>query len=264
MPQLHVNGADLYYEAEGNGPGLVFAHGLGGGHMSWWQQVPAFRDRFTCVTFSHRGFYPSTGSADPSRYSDDLEALVDHLGLADVRLIAQSMGGWTCVEYAVAHPERVRAIVMAETTGTLRTGLSSTDAEVRARDLFRRGIHPAAGERMAGEQPALHHLYRLIDRLSLAVDKQELLSGLVAARTRDPSDFGSLGIPVLWLFGGESYVGPEVAEWVERTFPGQRVQRVPESGHSIYFDRPDVFNGLVSKFLESAESTATGRGARRK
>ena len=62
----------LYYEAEGAGPVLVFAHGLGGNHMSWWQQVPHFRDRYTCVTFSHRGFAPSSappGGPDPAEYA---------------------------------------------------------------------------------------------------------------------------------------------------------------------------------------------------
>ncbi|HKC19737.1 MAG TPA: alpha/beta fold hydrolase, partial [Candidatus Dormibacteraeota bacterium] len=65
MPYLSVDGADLFYRVYGSGPAVVFAHGLGGAHMSWWQQVPTFSDRFTCVTFSHRGFHPSSGAADP-------------------------------------------------------------------------------------------------------------------------------------------------------------------------------------------------------
>jgi pimeloyl-ACP methyl ester carboxylesterase len=55
MPFLPRDGCQLYYETHGAGPALVFAHGLGGGHLSWWQQVPHFRDRYTCVTFDHRG-----------------------------------------------------------------------------------------------------------------------------------------------------------------------------------------------------------------
>src|SRR5689334_18741593 len=54
----------IYYEVTGSGPMLLFAHGLGGNHLSWWQQVPYFRDRYTCVTFAHRGFAPS--SAPPA------------------------------------------------------------------------------------------------------------------------------------------------------------------------------------------------------
>ena len=62
MPFLERDGARLYYETHGAGPALVFAHGLGGGHLSWWQQVPHFRDRYTCVVFDHRGFGLSTES----------------------------------------------------------------------------------------------------------------------------------------------------------------------------------------------------------
>jgi 3-oxoadipate enol-lactonase len=255
MPHVRVEGADLHYETYGSGPALVFAHGLGGTHISWWQQVPAFRDRFTCVTFSHRGFHPSSGVADPSLYAADLSTLIDHLQLDDVRLVGQSMGGWTCVEYAIANPARVRAIVMAETTGTLESGLSMAGSRARAQRDFERGIHPAAGERMAREQPALHHLYRLIDELSTSLDKQALLGRLDALRARAPREFAALDMPVLWLFGEESYLGPEVSAWVETAFPQHRLVRVPETGHSIYFERPETFNRLVSEFLRAAEAT---------
>src|SRR4051794_40368579 len=92
--------AAIYYEVTGRGPPLVFAHGLGGGHLSWWQQVPHFADRFTCVTFSHRGFAPSRadGDPDPAAYAGDLIALADHLGLDRFAMVCQSMGGWTGID----------------------------------------------------------------------------------------------------------------------------------------------------------------------
>jgi pimeloyl-ACP methyl ester carboxylesterase len=252
VPHLPVSdGAQLYYEVTGIGPALVFAHGLGGNHMSWWQQVPAFSDRYTCVTFSHRGFHPSTGAADPERFTDDLAALVDHLKFADVALVAQSMGGWTCLEYTLRQPERVRALVMAETTGPLSVEtLDREGMEARTAALFDRGIHPAAGERMAREQPALHHLYRLIDGLSSGVDKRALRARLGGSRSRPAATMSGLRVPILWLFGDESYIGPEAADWVRRTFPSARVERVPETGHSIYFQRPELFNRVVGGFLD--------------
>ena len=85
--RLQVDGAQIHYEVWGRGPALVFAHGLGGNHMSWWQQVGDFSSRYTCVTFSHRGFAPSsidTAHPDPRCYADDLAALVDHLQLGPV------------------------------------------------------------------------------------------------------------------------------------------------------------------------------------
>ena len=68
MPKSAINGIDLYYETNGGGesngdgetigaePAVVFAHGAGGNHLSWWQQVPAFSELYRCVTFDHRGF----------------------------------------------------------------------------------------------------------------------------------------------------------------------------------------------------------------
>ena len=55
--------ARIRYEVTGQGPAIVFAHGLGGCLFSWWQQVAHFATRYTCVAFSHRGFFPSTAPA---------------------------------------------------------------------------------------------------------------------------------------------------------------------------------------------------------
>ena len=65
----------LHYEVTGSGPALIFAHGLGGNQMSWWQQVAHFAPRHTCVTFAHRGFAPS----DPVAGGPDAaEGLASH------------------------------------------------------------------------------------------------------------------------------------------------------------------------------------------
>ncbi|HKW32283.1 MAG TPA: alpha/beta fold hydrolase [Candidatus Acidoferrum sp.] len=165
-------GADVCYERTGSGPTIVFAHGLGGNHLSWWQQVPHFSPRYTCVTFAHRGFSPSriaSGGVDLALFAGDLLALLDHLELTDVRYVAQSMGGRTCLNFALHHPQRVRALVMASTGGDV--DLNTLDVADRKKiehwsaasegmqtELRTRGIHPAAGECMAREQPELEFL----------------------------------------------------------------------------------------------------------
>ncbi|MDA0225602.1 MAG: alpha/beta hydrolase, partial [Proteobacteria bacterium] len=107
--------ARLYYEVCGSGPALIFAHGLGGNHLSWWQQVPAFAGRFTCVVFAHRGFAPSSCTSnppDPADYPGDLAALLDHLAIERAHLVGQSMGGWTVIGFALAHPARVLSLTL--------------------------------------------------------------------------------------------------------------------------------------------------------
>ena len=262
MPFIERNGALLYYETHGTGPALVFAHGLGGGHLSWWQQVPHFRDRYTCVVFDHRGFGLSGEAAHapgPDAYVDDLATLIAHLGVPDVRLVAQSMGGWTCLGYALRHPERVRALVLACTTGVL--GDPETMRIFREHGsgrgetaLAERGIHPAAGERLAQEQPALHFLYREVDALSHALDKAAVRKKLIAMRTTPAATVAALRPPLLCITGEEDIVIPPAAvAALASIVPGARLARVPQAGHSVYWERPQVFNRLVGDFLRDVD-----------
>ncbi len=266
-------GAEIYYECCGSGPAIVFAHGLGGNHLSWWQQVPHFSHRYACVTFAHRGFSPSrvtSGVVDPTLFEGDLLALVDHLKLAEVRLVAQSMGGWTCLNFALRHPRRVRALVMAATGGAIdlktldaaaRKGIESWDAAHQGiqAELGKRGIHPAAGERMAREQPALEFLYREIDRLSGGLDKEALRAKLLAARTLPAADLKRLTVPVLFISGTEDVVfPPPAAAALGSLVPGAQLESIPEAGHSVYFQRPEIFNRVVFNFFEMHQSPAAG------
>ena len=263
-------GSTLYYEVSGSGPAIVFAHGLGGNHMSWWQQVAHFSQRWTCVTFAHRGFAPSTaieGGPNPADYADDLAALVAHLDLADFRVVGQSMGGWTAIEYALrpsvqSGPPALKAIVLAATTGPIDPKqMRSPEREMLAPwtafgddlvpKLWAAGMHPACGARMAAEQPAMHLLYRQIDGMNAHWDKEALRQKLMASRTRPPEDLARVACPILFIPNDEDVVMPPfAADAIAAVVPGAKVAHIPDAGHSGYFERPALFNRLVGEFLE--------------
>ena len=254
----------VYYEAVGSGPAIVFAHGLGGNHLSWWQQMAHFSQKYTCVAFAHRGFTPSTpvaGASAPDAYADDLAALIDELNLPDVRLVAQSMGGWTCLEYALRQPQKVKALVMACTSGRIDPGAvdgfgkagfeawmkraSETNAAMEAR-----GVLSAGGERLAKEQPALAMLYRQIYQLTPDAFRADVRARIRGQRVLPASTLARLAIPVLFLNGDEDCVfpspaGPGLAKAASR---GRHVE-VARAGHSVYFERAAEFNRIVEEFL---------------
>ena len=262
---LERPGCRLYYEVEGTGPFLVFAHGLGGNHLSWWQQVPHFRDRYTCVTFAHRGFAPSSAppaGPDPTNYAGDLAALIEHLDAREVRIVAQSMGGWTALEFALAQPERVRALVLASTAGTIARASSlfadpeqlpawERNASAAAASLQKANIHVAGGERLAREQPAAHFLYQEIDALS-GVDNLKLRQKLHDSMLRPADAPRALKVPTLWLTGDEDIVYPPfLSDILAKLMPNARVAQVKAAGHSVYFERPAEFNRIVDEFLST-------------
>jgi len=256
----------IHYEVYGQGPAIVFAHGLGGNHLSWWQQVPHFAQRHTCVVFAHRGFAPSSpvpGATAPDAYADDLAALIDELQLSEVSLVAQSMGGWTCLEYALRQPGRVRALVMASTSGAadIRQLTGDAAAGVAAwmertprtlADLEARGILAAHGERMAREQPAAAMLYRQISQLTPRDFRDEVRARIFAMRVQPPSQLARLPMPVLFLTGDEDCVFPAAAgPGLAALAPKGRAVNVERAGHSVYFERPRQFNRIVEEFLQA-------------
>jgi 3-oxoadipate enol-lactonase len=259
--RLRRNGAEIYYEVAGEGPVVIFAHGLGGNHLSWWQQVAHFAPRFTCVVFAHRGFPPSSavpGKTAPDSYADDLAALIQELSLKDVALVAQSMGGWTCLEYALREPKRVRSLVMASTSGRLdfsQLGNAEVDEWIRRStaalaDLQSRGVHPAGGERMAREQPALAQLYWQISEMAPASFREEVRERIRQLRTQSPSFLAKLAMPVLFITGDEDWVFPPAAgPALARLAPKGSAVRVPAAGHSVYFERAAQFNDLIGRVL---------------
>ena len=251
----------LYYEVAGSGPPLVFAHGLGGNHLSWWQQVAHFAKTHTCVVFAHRGFTPSTpvpGATAPDAYADDLAALIQELDLDKVSLVAQSMGGWTCLEYALREPDRVRALVMACTAGPINCSQLDTEsfkdwlarsqritAELEARDI---GV--ASGERMESEQPALARLYRQIMQLTPAEFRGPVRVRLRELWVQDPALLARLPMPVLFINGDEDWVFPPFAgAALAALAPKGKAVRVAKAGHSVYFERAAEFNRIVEEFL---------------
>ena len=261
---LERPGCRIYYEVTGSGPPVIFVHGLGSNHLTWWQQVAHLSKNYTCVTFAHRGYPPGSeiGVPDPNEFAGDLAALIDHLQLSDVRIVAQSMGGQTTMEYVLTHPEhKVRALILASTSGSIhKPSVPLPDpqrlaewnckaAAVRA-DMARRGIAPPAGERMAREHPALHFLYLAIANASNAFDREELRKRLAALQSRKPDVLRGLAMPTLFICGGEDTTYPPfLSDALAQLMPTARVEHVPETEHSVYFQRPEIFNQLANDFL---------------
>src|SRR5450756_887106 len=84
MTYVDNDGAGVYYEAHGSGPGVLFVHGSGGHHAAWWQQVSALMDDYTVITVDLRGFGNTRWSAD--------RAVAEKVPVLD-RLLTPELGG---------------------------------------------------------------------------------------------------------------------------------------------------------------------------
>jgi len=246
MPKAQMNGIELYYEVHGTGPAVVFAHGAGGNHLSWWQQVPAFARQYQCIIFDHRGFgqSPDTPNGPGSQaFAGDLRKLLDHLHVDRAALVAQSMGGRTCLGFTLAHPERAQALVMADTTGGFG---DARMAQMRA-DLEKQLAGTTSPRTYAPsfmqEHPRRAFLYEQIRALN--PPRQDTPGpGPTAEQIR------AMRTPTLLIVGEEDVIAPPaMMEAFQQYIPNARLRRVAGSGHSVYFETPDEFNRIVLEFL---------------
>lgn len=117
MPVAEVNGQSIAYDdTGGDGPALIFSHGFLMDRTMFSDQVRALADTYRCVSWDERGF-GDTPVDGPFTYwdsSDDLIALMDHLGIETAVLIGMSQGGYLSLRATLAHPDRVRGLVLID------------------------------------------------------------------------------------------------------------------------------------------------------
>ena len=252
--RLQIENFSLYYERVGAGPAIVFLHGLGGNHLSWWQQVPYFMRSFECVTVDQRGFglSPDPDGLFNRAHSSDLGALLDHLRIDKAVLVGQSMGGWTIVGYALDHPERIAAMVMADTPGGIFTPemkFAPPRAPLPVDATPPIGSLPTYAADYFAKHPEMAFLYDEI-RIHGARPPADAGARIFGLRYDLAAVKRRLTMPILCMVGEEdTLIAPDIVKALASALPNSRLCTVPGSGHSIYFENPAVFNQLVRDFI---------------
>jgi 3-oxoadipate enol-lactonase len=265
MPTIERDGATLYYEEHGTPgdgrPAVVFVHGSGGSALSWWQQLPVFAVKHRVVAFDHRGFGRSTCAADaldPRCFAADLAAILDAAHIERAALVCQSMGGWTGLAFALAHPERTAAIVLAGTPGGVATPAIQRDAAGVPQRMAERGfLGMALARDFIRYDPMRSFLYERIGSLNPASTIPTVLPKLAGMRI-EAAQLAAFRVPTLVLVGtDDAFFSVDGLREVAAAIPGARFTVMQGAGHSAYFEQPERFNPLVEAFFEETGAWRT-------
>ena len=261
MPNiLDVTGGRLIYDEFGEGQDtIVFVHGAGGNHLSWWNQIPRFSDRFRCVTYEVRGWGRSEDLSGEGRtaFARDLGELMDQLEIDRAALVGQSMGGFSILPYAARHPDRVTALLMADTMlgiadqdllDAMRVATAAAAENARLGGMTRM-VGPAYLER----SPEGVFLYNQIRALNPPLDLDRPLSFGVEDGAIPVDELSALTMPVVFLAGEDDMIIPaEVIRRAAELIPHARYIEVATGGHSVYWELPDEFNAVLEELLAEA------------
>jgi 3-oxoadipate enol-lactonase len=254
MPRLTIADFQLYYEVHGEGPAVVFLHGAGGNHLSWWQQVPVISQRYTCITVDQRAFGLSADAPESEgrrAWASDLRQLLAKLEIESVALVAHSMGGRAAAGYILREKAPVWALVLSGTHGGVLTKESwKLQEELKQRMNGRSLRERALSAAFSRANPDLAFLYRQINGLNppRPADFLSPIPGYIGT-TREA--FDESGIPILFVVGSDDEVmSPEAIRIASEIMPRAELAVLEGAGHSAYFEQPELYNEILLNFLD--------------
>lgn len=118
MPYLEREGARIFYEdTGGDGPAVLFSHGILMDHTMFDPQVRALAGRYRCIRWDERGHgeTESSGSFSYWDLADDAVGLLDDLGVQRAIFVGMSQGGFISLRAALKHAERVAGLFLIDT-----------------------------------------------------------------------------------------------------------------------------------------------------
>ncbi len=164
MPEVHVNGIDMWYERSGGaGPVFVLTHGFAGPSCVGWPPViEDFRRHFDLLLYDARAHGNTTVPSDPStvslpQFSADIAALLDALDIERAHIGGVSMGGMISAQFACDYPDRVRSLSLCDTTA----------GNAPCRMSVREGARDAADEAEAFLVAAFEHMAHVVERYGM-------------------------------------------------------------------------------------------------
>ena len=267
MPTVRTNGCDFHYDLRGQGPDMVFIHGEIHGMDYWEHQMAEFSRDFRCLAYDRRGHAgtPATRFGySVANQARDLRDLLDHFGMQRPIVVALAFGTTIAANFAIDHPERVRALVIAAWSEMhdARSYLQRWEQSgVRAADALDAGGREALVELLRAEggksmfkviPPEGSPLREAAIQLLASHPADEYRRGMLEMASSVPvliPRFRQLDIPVLGLCGTEDPFPDQPAQLTGmRSF--EEARPIPGAGRFLHWEAPQAFNQRLWQFIE--------------
>ena len=256
-----VRGIEVAYDdTGGGGPALVLLHGFPFDRSSWHGQAKALGEEFRVVAPDLRGMGETPlgeGAVTLEAMAEDVAALLDELSLGSVVLGGLSMGGYVAFEFFRKFPERVRALVLADTRPQADNEEGRRTREENAQRALKEGMAPivesmlpklltAETRERGGEVP------EGVRAMMLGTRPEGAAAALRAmAVRRDQTELlPSINVPTLIVVGAEDSITPPAdSEALSAKIEGSRLVVIEGAGHLSNVERPEEFNRALVEFL---------------
>ena len=278
--RLEIDGREVNYCELGEGPAILFVHGLGASWQSWLEQLPEFAASHRVVAMDLPGFgYSESPSEDISieYYARWTAQFMDVLGIESAAVVGNSMGGFVSAELAIKVPARVQRLVFVSAAifwqnrrraqplvqlarmsdAVVARALVRATDDIATRRRLRYAALATAGFRYPQyvSDELAHEMVRSARRTDGFLPALQALAGYDLEK-----ELPKISCPTLIVWGAnDQLVSVKDAERLEDLIPDSRREVFERTGHVAMLERPERFNRLLREFLADAPAAELAR-----
>lgn len=259
-----VNGAELYYEVEGVGAPLLLLHAGVADSRMWEQQALALAEHYRIIRCDLRGFGRTDVPPAPFAYHDDVAGLLDFLDVERAHLLGCSFGSQVALDVALAHPQRVRSLILAAPSvggeapsSRIRRFWEQEEAALEAGDLeaaVELNLRLWVDGPQRAPQAVASAVRRRVYAMQLEAFQKDVPEGAQWLRLSPPAiqRLDAVQAPTLILVGQLDLEEKRVlARRLEREIAGAAAVVVDGAAHMLSMERSQTFNRHVLDFLST-------------
>ncbi len=267
------DGINLYVEETGSGTPIIFVHEFAGCYKSWEPQVRHFARSFRCITFNARGYPPSDVPDDVSKYSqdravDDIKNVMDALNLRQAHIVGLSMGGFAALHFAIKYPANcISACVAGVGYGAEpeKKAIFEHESTNSANFLLEHGMAAFAKKYTSGptRQPYFNadpRGFAEFQNLMASFNNRGCANTQLGVQRNRPSlyelqdQFKDIRTPILIINGDEDWPCLKPGIMLKENIASAALVVLPNCGHTINLEYPDIFNRLLDDFFARVAS----------
>ncbi len=257
-----INQITLAYDDHGIGQPVLFLHAFPLNRSVWSGELITLlaEERYRLVSLDWRGFGESDITGDVSTmemFADDVAGLMDMLGMQDAVICGLSMGGYAAFAFLRKYPQRVKALILADT----KPGADSAEAKANRENVARIAETQGAGAIADMQVPKLLAEHTRQNHAEVEIRIRQIIAAAttqgIAAASRgmalrdDATDLlAGITCPTLVIVGEQDVVTPpDIAREYVAQIPNAQLVVIPQAGHLSNMEQPEAFIEAIRGFL---------------
>lgn len=247
LPNIREEG-EFHYAEEGEGPVVIFLHGLFGALSNFTESFAHLAQRYKVVVPLLPIYTLPILNTNVKALAEFLDRFIKHKGWKEVNLLGNSLGGHVALVYSRMRPEMVRSLILTGSSGLYENAFGGSFPRREDKEYLRKKIALTFHDPKHATDALVEECYHTVN------DKGKLIRILSLAKSAIRHNMADqlplLKMPVCLIWGRQDTITPpDVAEEFHRSIPQSELHWIDECGHAAMMEQPERFNAIVEPWL---------------